>query len=94
MNTAYTADTSLSSLEDASADLYTSEVFIEAGEKFLTSIEHWIDLFGMDRKQVRELHDLGTMLLETRDKVDMAKGKIDQFVKDEFTRRRAAKAAA
>lgn len=89
----YQMSPSLAALEDASTDLYTAEVFIEASEKFLHSIEKWIDFAGLNRKQIRELHDLGTMLLETRDKVDSAKGKIDEFTAAEFGKRKEAKAA-
>lgn len=84
----------LRAIEDVSADLSVAQVFVTATESFVCETRRWIAISpGLSGgSAIKSLIDLDTMLLELRDKIDLAKDKIDNFVDQACAARRAAKA--
>ena len=83
----------LSEVEDASADLFVADVMITAVERFVTDVREWLALGDSDQQVKTSLIDLDTMLMEVRDRVALAKNKIDLHVDETYREKRAGKAA-
>lgn len=80
----------LDALEDASADLDTSETFSRAAEHQLHSLREYLGLIKtpIDGALLQYLNDLETLLCEARYKVADARRTILAFHEAEFTARR------
>jgi hypothetical protein len=79
----------LGPVEDASADLFVADVLVTATESFVRETKAWLEYGRLDGAK-QSLMELDTMLGELRDKIALAKGKVDGFVDDTFAARRKA----
>lgn len=83
----------LSEVEDASADLFTANVIITAVERFVTDVRSWLEYKNSGDQVKASLTDLDTMLMEVRDRVELAKNKIDFHVSETYAEKRLGKAS-
>ena len=83
----------LSEVEDASADLFTANVMITAVERFVTDVRSWLEYKNSGDQVKASLTDLDTMLMEVRDRVELAKNKIDFHVSETYAEKRLGKAS-
>ena len=87
-----TIDLDLGPAEDASAELYTAEVFVSAADAFVIEVRGWLKHSSIDDAK-KSLADLDTMLVEIRDKIRLAKAKVDAVVDDTYAKCRAVQAS-
>ncbi|MCD1591230.1 MAG: hypothetical protein ABJF09_12440 [Qipengyuania citrea] len=79
-------------VEDASADLYVGNVLCEVTESLLNSLRGLIKETNAGPWVDHDIIRIDTMLSEIKEKMRVAKEKIDKSVEDHFEEIRASKA--
>ena len=81
-------------VEDASSDLYVARVFCEVTETSINSLRDLMKETNAGPWVLGQLSEIDTMLFEIKDKMGIAKEKIDKSVDEHFAARRAEKKAS